>query len=447
MKPSPQPAGDTPRTEVIRILDVADRGAALGRLDGKALFVPFAAPGDLAEVVVTRERTRYAEGRLLRVLEPSALRRPPACPAFGECGGCRWQHLPYADQWAGKARAFQGFLRSRLGLAEERFRPPLASPDEWGYRNRASVKVRRLGNDVLLGFFEQATHRIVPIHGCPVLTPGVGARLTALGSFLRGFRGADGIAQVDFQEDGRRGVWVVFHVWHPLPRGEVGELAAFARDADLVGAHLQTGRKDTLVPLIDGPARMPFRVSVGDRQLALGLSPGGFAQANPGVNQAMVDEVIGLADLYRGRDALDLYCGAGNFTLPMALAAASVVGVEGYRPAAADAAGNAAVNGLANVRVLAEPVERGLGRLEAEDCRPAFALLDPPREGAGQEVVRLLARLDPEHILYVSCAPPTLARDLGALAAAGYRAEWVRAADMFPQTAHVESLTLLQRAL
>lgn len=447
MTPSPPSASPAPRTEVVRILEVADRGAALGRLGGKVVFVPFAAPGDLAEVSITRERARYLEGHLVRVLEPSALRRPARCPVFGSCGGCQWQHLPYRDQWDGKSQAFEGFLRSRLGLSADRFAPPITASKEWGYRNRVSLKVRRSGEEVALGFFEKATHRLVPLRACPVLTPALEATVTALRAELQAFSAADLLAQIDLQQDSEAQVWAVLHAWRAPARRDVDALRGLARRAGLAGTHLQCGRKVTLDPLLDAPIRLPLRIHAGSRELALGLTPGGFTQANDGVNQALVDVVTSLAGLYRGRPALDLYCGAGNFTLPLGLEAARVVGVEGYPPAAADAQHNARANGLTNVRVVADAAERGLTRLEAEGYRPAFALLDPPREGAGEEAVRRLTALGPEHLLYISCSPPTLVRDLGVLAAAGFRVEWVRAVDLFPQTAHVESLTLLHRPL
>jgi 23S rRNA (uracil1939-C5)-methyltransferase len=230
-----------------------------------------------------------------------------------------------------------------------------------------------------------------------------------------------------------------------LSRGEERALGAFAAARGLCGASVQAGRKETLAPLSSGSLRMPFSVTVAGRSLSLGVSPGGFVQANPGVNELLIDEVIGLAELYRGRAVLDLYCGAGNFTLPLACFASEVAAVEGYPPAAEDARKNADANALGNVRALAAPAARAASELGAEGFRPHFALLDPPREGAPEAVEPLVA-LGPEWILYVSCSPPTLARDLGALAGRGYRVEWARAADMFPQTAHVEALVLLRRA-
>jgi 23S rRNA (uracil1939-C5)-methyltransferase len=190
---------------------------------------------------------------------------------------------------------------------------------------------------------------------------------------------------------------------------------------------------------------MPFTVTAGDRELALDVTPGGFVQANAAVNQTLVDELVALAPAYEGRPALDLYCGAGNFTLPAALRASAVVGVEDYAAAARDARANASGNDLRRVRVLDVPAHPGLEILAAEGFRPDFTLLDPPREGAA-EVVGPLADLGPGQILYVSCSPPTLARDLKTLTRRGYRIEWTRIADMFPQTAHVESLTLLCRS-
>ncbi len=431
--------------EVLRVEAIADRGMAMGHLRGKVAFVPFGAPGDTLEVEVVREKSRYLETRLRRILVPSPTRRSPACPHFGACGGCQWQHLPYAEQLDAKDRSFRGFLRTRLGLADGTFLPPIPSPKEWGYRNRIGLKVRAAGGRVRLGFFASGSHRLIPVDRCPIAHPVLQELLPSLAAFLQAFGPAHGfLPQIDLQLDGEDRPWAVIHRRRPFTRPEHAALEAFLGRQGVAGAHLQAGRKETLVPLAGAPAKMPFPVVAGGRALDLRVSPGGFTQANPDINRALVQEVAALADLYRGEPTLDLYCGAGNFTLPLALEARSVVGVEGYPPAARDARDNALRLGFSQVRILAESAERGLATLGREGYRPAFALLDPPREGA-VGALAALAALTPRHLAYVSCAPATLARDLGILRGHGYRVRWLRTADMFPQTAHLESLTLLTR--
>ncbi len=436
------------RTETVRIFATADRGMAMGHVDGKVAFVPFGAPGDTVEVEVVREKKRYVQTRLVRIVEPSPLRRVPPCEHFGTCGGCQWQHLPYGEQLRSKDRSFRGFLKGRLGLGRgDIFRDPIASPREWGYRNRVGLKVREVGGAVRVGYFAGGTHRLVPISDCPIAHPAIRESLPHLERFLETFPPARGhLPQFDFQVDGRGGLWAVAHLLRALGPQDEEALRAFSAHAGLAGLFVQSGRKETLRPLYGDEPHLPFRLLVGGRALALDVSPGAFVQANEAVNQALIDEVRGLAPLYRGRPALDLFCGAGNFTLPLALEAEEVVGVEGYPPAARDGERNARANGFSNIRILPLPAERGLRALATEGYRPVFALLDPPREGA-EEALGGLAALAPEQVLYVSCSPPTLARDLRHLAGQGYRVEWIRAADMFPQTAHLESLTLLSRSL
>jgi 23S rRNA (uracil1939-C5)-methyltransferase len=220
---------------------------------------------------------------------------------------------------------------------------------------------------------------------------------------------------------------------------------SFAEDRALAGLFVQSGRKHTLSAL-SGPETPPvlFHLEASGRPLSLEMPPGGFAQANWAVNQTLVDELAGLSHLYGGRPALDVFSGSGNFTLPLALQASSVAAVEGYPPAAACGERNALRNGFGNVRALSLPAAEGLRVLAEEGFRPRFAVLDPPREGA-REALQPLAALAPDHVLYISCSPPTLARDLGLLAGFGYRVQWTRMADMFPQTAHMESMTLLAR--
>ncbi len=429
----------------VRVFATADRGMAMGHIGGKVAFVPLAAPGDVVEVQVVREKRKYVETRLLRVLEPSPLRRTPPCPHFGACGGCQWQHLPYDVQLEAKEKSFRGFVRSRLGIGADRFRAPLPSPSEWGYRNRIGLKVRAFGGRVEAGYFAQGSHRLVPVETCPVAHPAIQGFLPPLRGFLRSFPPAAGsLPQVDVQADGIGQLWSVFHLLRPLDPEELERLGEFARQAGAEGTLLQAGRKETLTALRGEVRRMPFRVRAFGEELDFGVSPGGFVQANWAVNQALVGELAALSPLYEGKAALDLYAGAGNFTLPLALRASSVVAIEGYPPAARDAAANASAHGLDDVEVLPLPVAAGLERLHARGLRPEFALLDPPREGAA-EAVAPLAALGPGHVLYVSCSPPTLVRDLKLFQAEGYRVEWLRAADMFPQTAHLESVTLLRR--
>ncbi len=441
---SPPPGGRPERT-VVRPFAVADRGMAMAHIRGKVAFVPYAAPGDRVEVEVVRERRRYVQTRLVRVIEPSPLRRPARCPHFGACGGCQWQHLPYPVQVRAKDRSFRGFVRTRLG-AEPTFRDPAPSPAEWGYRNRVAWKVRWFHGRANVGYFRAGSHRLVPLQACPVARPELEALLEPLAAFLQGFGPArGGLPQVDLQVDGEGRLWAVVHLLVPPSPADARQLAAFFRETGVRGALVQAGRKHTLRSLDGDPGPMVFPLEAQGERFRLAVTPGGFVQANLEVNRILVEEVIRLEDLYRGGTALDLYAGAGNFTLPLARAASRVVAVEGYPPAARDAARNAERHAMDHVEVLARPVERALEDLIGARLRPDFALLDPPREGA-RPALEALAALAPKHVLYISCSAPALVRDLRVLVRTGYRILWIRTADMFPQTAHLESITLLERA-
>jgi 23S rRNA (uracil1939-C5)-methyltransferase len=431
--------------ETLRVFATADRGMAMGHIRGKIAFVPFAAPGERVVVEIVREKRRHIETRLVRILEPSPNRRAPECPHFGSCGGCQWQHLPYAEQLEAKARSFHGFVKSRLRIeGNTPFRAPIPSPTEWGYRNRVGLKVRQVDGRVLVGFFARGSHRLVAIDTCPVAHPTIVSVLSPLRDFLQGFAPARGaLPQIDLQVDGAGRLWAVVHLLRPVTPDQTRAGGGFFGQHGAVGTYLQTGRKESLVPLPNASSRIPFHLQCGDRELVLEVTPGGFVQANYAVNRALVDQILELAPTFRGQPVLDLYCGAGNFTLPLALSAAEVVGVEGYEPAAQDAERNARRNRLTRIRVLAASARHGVEALATEGFRPRFAVLDPPREGAA-EVVGPLAEFGPDRILYVSCSHPTLVRDLKVLLARGYRLEWTRVADMFPQTAHIESLTLLR---
>ena len=418
----------------IETLTVGGRG--LGRRDGKAVFVPATAPGDRIRCRLVREHRHFDEAECIELLTASPLRREPPCPVFGRCGGCQWQHLPYTVQAGWKEKLFHEQLL-RAGVAvPAALRPVVAAPSEWHYRNRLQFKCRQTPHGFVAGFYRSASHYVIDAPDCLL----AGAPIRSAYRFLRGelprAPHPDAIPQVDISCSDDGAVAVLLHV---LPRAHAALrewLPAVAGRGSFAAA-LQCGRKDSIEPLHGKPS---LATAVDDPPLMLEVSAGGFAQVNPAQNRQLVAAVVAAAALTGRERVLDLYCGVGNFTLPLARRAADVVGIESYAPAIADAAANAACHGIENAVFLGEPAEGAALRHGAFD----LVLLDPPRTGAHAVMPDLLAAR-PRRILYVSCDPATLVRDLKPLVHNGYAVTSARPFDLFPQSWHTESLTVLDR--
>ena len=423
----------------LRIERLAYGGAGIGRHEGKAVFVPCTAPGDLVDCRIVREKKRYIEGELVALLELGRGRRTPSCPVFGRCGGCQWQHLEYAEQARWKEGIFRDTLVRQAGVAPERVLPLAQAPDEWGYRSRVQFKCRQTEAGLVMGFYRSGSHYVIDVPQCPIAAPAINGALKLLRQWLSASPCPERIPQVDMAVDDEGQARIVVHVLD----GREGVLAAYLRPlAEAAGyaLFLQSGRKDSLRP-VTGAEDLHIHPEIGG-DLRLAYGPGGFAQVNLAQNRRLVSEVLtALEDTTPGR-VLDLFCGMGNFSLPLARIASEVVGVEDYPPSIAKARENALRNGLTNASFHARPAE-GAAEFFSREQPFDLVLLDPPRTGA-YAVTKELARLRPAHLLYVSCDPPTLARDLAPLLHGGYRLEWSRPFDLFPQTHHTESLTSLR---
>lgn len=372
---------------VVTIDALAAGGDGVGRdADGRVVFVPMTAPGDRVRVELEQERRRFAKGRIVELLEPGPGRVEPPCEAFGECGGCAWQHLSAETQLEAKRAILRDALVRIGGIEAPPVLPIVASPAAYGYRARNRVRVE--GGRV--GYRRRRSHAQRPVSRCPVLVPELEERLGK-----------------PFDRDGE---------W------ELASDGARVR-ATLVGRH-------------DGP-RLVLRVG-GER---IGFSAGVFAQANALLLDVLAARVAEAAG--RGERAVELFAGAGLFTLALARAFGSVVAVEGSRRAAADLRRNLAEADLHHVAVRPEPVEAVLAELAG--TAPELLLLDPPRTGLPPGGADALAAIAPARIVYLSCDPATLARDLKVLCASGWALRSVEGFDLFPQTPHVEALVLLTR--
>lgn len=425
-------------SSTIEITSLAYGGKGLGRLDGKVVFVPFTAPGDVVEVEITADKKGFSEGKVSKIITPSALRTEPVCRFFGKCGGCSLQHMTYGAQLDWKQKILEESLR-RIGKVEGiAFDLPVASPSPLNYRSRARFHV----SGKRAGFFEEGSHRIVDMDGCPLLHPLVNETFFDFKHSVLGAGVHPDIYsfEVGVSEKDQRTVVSMLAApstgfdWKKLLSG-VRHLKGFElwapKDNSRRGRFVTSEMDTSLI------------YSAGEVEFAAGI--GVFTQVNSAQNRSMVEKVSEFAALSGKEAVLDLYCGVGNLSLPLAGRASRVTGVESSGQAVAEARENARKNKIQNAAFhegdAVAWLKQELKELERE--APGVLILDPPR-GGEPGIANSLSGARPARIVYVSCSPPTLARDVKQLAALGYRVSRAVLVDMFPQTYHIESILGLE---
>lgn len=424
------------------ITDLLHDGRGVGRLEGKAVFVTGALPGETVRVRQTGRNRHFDEGETIEVLKRSPDRIEPRCPHFGVCAGCVLQHLDQDKQIGAKQHVLEENL-SRIGhVTPGRMLEPLVD-QAWGYRRKGRFSVRYVEKKgrTVIGFRELNPRFVAELGECHTILPELGLRIGELAALVDSLAGKRTIPQIEFIA-GDGPVALVFRHLEPLSEGDLEILRGFARDSGFA-ILLQPGGVDSVRPL--WPEQLDLSFPIPDFDLRLAFRPLDFIQVNAGLNQKMIARALELLDPKPTDRVLDLFCGLGNFTLPLARRAGRVVGVEGEAGLVARARDNAARNGLANVEFHAADLAKDLS--QEPWMREGFdkLLIDPPRAGAA-EVLAQLPLKGIKRIVYVSCHPGSLARDAGFLVAErGYRLVAAGAMDMFPQTAHVESIALFEK--
>jgi 23S rRNA (uracil1939-C5)-methyltransferase len=383
--------------------------------------------------------SKYDEGRTIEVLQAANDRVDAKCQHFGVCGGCSLMHMAPEAQLALKQKTLEEHLNHFGNVTPERWLAPLTGP-LWGYRRKARLGVKHVPKKerVLVGFREKGTPYLALLERCEVLDPRVGARLAELGEMIAKLEGFNRIAQIEVAMDDEHTA-LVFRNLDPLSEQDQQALIAYGQANDL-WIYLQSGGPATVTPLWPENPQLSYAPEEG---LNLEFEPNDFTQVNAGINKKMIHRTMELLEISADDRILDLFCGLGNFTLPLAKRVTEVVGVEGDEALVRHALDNAAKNGLANATF----EQADLTKTELKDYPWAKAgfnkiLLDPPRSGAF-EVLHQLAALGAERIVYVSCNPATLARDAGELVNNhGYTLVSTGVMDMFPHTTHVESIAL-----
>lgn len=425
------------------IESLAHDGRGVAHVDGKVVFIEEALTGETVEFVYTDIRRDYAEGKVVKLLSRSAIRVDAECPHYGVCGGCSFQHIDPFEQ-----------IKVKQGLLEEQFKrigkveipaiwPSLDGP-HWGYRRKARMGVKYVAKKgrVLVGFREKRQQYLAEIESCKVMHSKVGTKLMDLSDMLGGLSVRDKIPQLEVAIGDVDCVLAVRVLEAPTEEDKQ-RMRAYAHQHG-VTLCLQSKGPDTIAPLEGEPEITPT-YALPEHGIVFRFRPAMFTQVNYEINRKMVTRVIDALDLNQSDSVLDLFCGLGNFTLPMARYAGTVVGVEGDLPLIEHARANARQNGLDNVEFHAADLSKDISIAPWAKRRYNKILLDPSRAGAS-EVLRHFKTWQPEQVVYVSCNPATLARDAGILVNdLGYKLVKAGVMNMFPQTAHVESIALFEK--
>lgn len=417
-------------------------GRGVARVAGKAVFVAGALPGERVRIRYTSRHRTYDEAKVEELLTRSPERIEPRCPHFGGCGGCALQHMPADRQIAAKQNVLAENFE-RIGKVHPvRWLDPLVD-QPWGYRRkgRLSVKWVEKKGKALVGFREDNPRFVADLSICHTLLPEVGLRIEALSTLIGSLDARCEIPQIEIAA-GDEVVALVFRHLGPLTKEDRDRLAAFGQATDFA-ILLQPKGPESVAPLWPESISLNFRIEASDVDIA--FRPLDFIQVNAGMNQRMIAQTLDLIDLQPTDRVLDLFCGLGNFTLPIARRAHEVVGVEGEQGLVDRAGENASRNGIGNARFHAADLFMNQATAPWATSRYDKLLLDPPRSGAAP-VFDYLPRKGTDRIVYVSCHPGSLARDAGILVTRhGFTLVEAGVMDMFPQTAHVESIALFVR--
>ena len=432
-----------------RILDLSHDGRGVarregGRQDGKALFVSGALPGETVMVQQTSRSRSFDEAKTLEVLEASPDRVEPRCPHFGTCGGCVLQHLAEDKQIHAKERVLLENLERIGHVTPGDVLAPLVDA-AWGYRRKGRFSVRRVEKKgkTLVGFREQDPRFVADITECHTVVPEIGFKIPALSALVDSMDARSVLPQIEFIA-GDEARALVFRHLEPLSEGDLQKLRDFAA-AENFAIYLQPKGLDSVHTLDEvAPPKLSFRLVPWDVELL--FRPLDFIQVNSGLNEKMIARTLELLDVQPGERVLDLFCGLGNFTLPLARTAADVVGVEGDAGLVARARQNAEHNGLANAEFYMADLTADLRQERWFKQGFDKLLLDPARAGA-LEVLKQIPLDGIKRIVYVSCHPGSLARDAGYLVnERGWKLKSAGVMDMFPHTAHVESIAVFERS-
>lgn len=428
----------------VTIESLDQEGRGVSHFDGKVIFIEGALTGEVVSYSSYRKKPAFEQAQVVKIFKTSSMRVQPKCKHFGVCGGCSMQHLDARAQVAVKQRILEDGLR-HIGKVKPEAILPAIYGEAWGYRERARISVKYVikKSKMLVGFHEKRSSYVADMQSCEILAPKIAKLLPLLADLISGLSIRDKLPQIEVAV-GEQVDALVLRVMETPTRADEDALRAFA-DEHHIQFWLQTKGPETIVPFhpLDAPE---LSYSLPEFNITMPFAPSEFTQVNSALNRVMISRALRLLDPQPGERIADLFCGLGNFTLPIARSGAQLLGIEGSDALVKRAQQNAASNGLqGNTEFMAmnlfEMTEEGFAKLGRFDK----LLIDPPRDGAFELVKSLGGDNAPKRIVYVSCNPATLARDAAELVQRGYVLKSAGVMNMFPHTSHVESIAVFER--
>ena len=425
------------RHQAVQVERLDHHGAGIAYLNKKPLFINGALPGEEVVAQLVEEKSKFARGKLIKVLTPSEARVEPFCPHYRQCGGCDLQHMNYVQQLTYKQQTLRQLMQKFAGRDIELMPPILGLEREYRRRARVSVFVDKKTRQLHFGFRQKQSKHITQITNCPVLAPELNQLLPEIYALLKTSKKPEKLGHVELVL-GDNGPCITLRHMGKLSANEQGKLVELAKRH-----HATLYLMPETDQLLRVEGEMPFYKETGVKVL---FEPNNFIQVNQTVNQKMVEQAIDWLDLQANERVLDLFCGLGNFSLPIAKQVMSVVGVEGVPEMVVKAANNATLNNIDNAQFYHANLEQDFaGQIWSKE-KFDKVLLDPARAGASG-IIDQISSLGVQRIVYVSCNPATLARDSQSLLEQGYQLTRLGMLDMFPHTSHLESMALFEKSL
>lgn len=441
----------------VTIEDLTHDGAGVAKVEGYTLFVPKALPGEVVDIKVTKTNKGYGFARLLHIDKESADRVEPLCPIFNECGGCQMQHLSYEAQLTAKQKQVEDVLERIGGMKDVPVHPTLGMEDPWRYRNKAQIPVGEREGGLIAGFYQQRSHRIIDTDACLIQHEENDTVINTVKSIAKkyGIRGYDeekhrGTLRHVVARHGKRTndmMVVLVTKGKELPNKEniIEEIRQSIPNVKSIVQNINPKRTNVIFG-------EETRVLWGDEyiydyigDIKFAISARSFYQVNPEQTKVLYDKALEYAKLTGTETVIDAYCGIGTISLFLAKRAKHVYGVEIVPDAISDAKHNAKLNGITNADFAVGEAEKVMPWWYAQGIRPEVIVVDPPRKGCDEKLLETIIQMRPERVVYVSCNPATLARDLKVLEEGGFKVNEVQPVDMFPWTGHVECVALISR--
>lgn len=432
----------------VRIDSVSSDGSGAARIDGYAVFVPYTVPGDTALIEITDTKPRFGRGRVIEIISSSADRVKPRCAAYMKCGGCQLMHMDYAAQLREKRTVIENAVRRLGGFKDFELSGMTGMENPFGYRNKMFFQAGGT-SEPICGFYERGSHSVIPVDNC-LLGDGINSEIIrAVLEYMKengvsSYEDGEGLIRGIFTRvSARTGEVMVIISGRPLPRADALTAKLRAVSDSIVSVILNINYKRGAV-LGDKNITLYGKNTITDYigRIKFEISPQSFFQVNPTQTEKLYEKAVELA-APEGKTVMDIYCGIGTISLCAAETAKKVIGVEIVERAVKDARRNAALNGVNNAFFYAGAAEKLVPHMLRDGERADTVILDPPRKGSDALTLAAIADAAPERIVYVSCNPATLARDAKYLAGRGYVIKEAHGFDMFPHTAHVETVMLM----